>query len=122
MVPPLMGVAMRTRGMAVATIALLAVAACDQTPATPGGIPPAALEAVKRDLLDPFSAEVRDVRNVRGSWCGQVNAKNRFGAYVGWKTFYAFEADGVWQASIASDTRGQLDRIARIMCGESPDF
>jgi len=83
-----------------------AVASCDLPPSTPGGIPPAALEAVKRDLLDPFSAEFRDVRQDFLAWCGQVNAKNSFGAYAGWKTFRATIADAsgeTWRAVIADD-------------------
>lgn len=98
---------LRTWFRAWATVAIgTAVAACDMVPATPGGMPPAALEAVTRDLLDPFSAEFRDVRRSFLAWCGQVNAKNRFGAYAGWKTFRASIADAqgeTWSAVIAED-------------------
>jgi len=39
-------------------------------------------------LLDPFSAQYRLLRSGRGGTvCGQVNAKNRMGAYVGFKDF-----------------------------------
>jgi hypothetical protein len=39
-------------------------------------------------LFDPFSAEYRDLREGRnGAVCGLVNAKNRAGAYVGFKNF-----------------------------------
>lgn len=87
----------------------ITAAACDT--ATPGGMPPAALAAVKRDLLDPFSAEFRDVRQNFLSWCGQVNAKNSFGAYAGWKTFRASIADAqgeTWRAVIAEDASDTL--------------
>lgn len=103
---------LRTWFRAGATVAIgTAVTACDMAPATPGGMPPAALEAVKRDLLDPFSAEFRDVRQNFLSWCGQVNAKNSFGAYAGWKTFRASIADAqgeTWRAVIADDAGDNL--------------
>jgi hypothetical protein len=39
-------------------------------------------------LFDPFSARYRELRVGRGgALCGQVNAKNRMGAYVGFKDF-----------------------------------
>ena len=62
--------------------------------------------SVKRDLLDPFSAEFRDARPQFLAWCGQVNAKNSFGAYAGRKTFRATIADAsgdTWRAVIAED-------------------
>lgn len=46
------------------------------------------IESVKDGLLDPFSAQFRDLHKLpSGAICGQVNAKNRYGAYVGWHTF-----------------------------------
>jgi len=45
-------------------------------------------DAVKEGLKDPFSAQFRDFFTVSsGKVCGQVNAKNSYGAYVGWKLF-----------------------------------
>jgi hypothetical protein len=39
-------------------------------------------------LIDPFSAQFRALRSGRnGAVCGQVNGKNRMGAYVGFKDF-----------------------------------
>lgn len=40
-------------------------------------------------LFDPESAEFKDLVHSRtyDAWCGQVNAKNRLGGYVGWKYF-----------------------------------
>lgn len=50
----------------------------------------AALEGV---LNDPFSARYRRVSTGRdGSLCGQVNAKNRMGAYTGFQTFITFSS------------------------------
>lgn len=45
-----------------------------------------ALESV---LLDAESARLRDLRRIGSSRiCGEVNAKNAFGAYVGFTPFY----------------------------------
>jgi hypothetical protein len=66
--------------------------------------------AVAKELLDPASAMFRDVRfdpisaKAHGkvsssllSYCGEVNAKNRMGGYVGYKKFYAAEEEpGQW--------------------------
>ena len=42
----------------------------------------------ERDLFDPFSARFVNVRAGRtGAICGQYNARNRYGAYVGFKDF-----------------------------------
>lgn len=42
-------------------------------------------------LIDPFSAQFRKVFQQKDNpnvICGQVNSKNRMGAYVGWSLFY----------------------------------
>lgn len=42
------------------------------------------------DLLDASSAKFRRLRLAgHGAVCGEVNAKNRFGAYIGYRRFYA---------------------------------
>lgn len=38
-------------------------------------------------LLDPYSAQYRDIREKDGAICGEVNAKNRMGAYTGYTLF-----------------------------------
>ncbi len=51
--------------------------------------------AVQHSLKDPGSMQLQDLRvgpgKTEGSLtvCGQVNAKNSFGGYVGFRTFYA---------------------------------
>ena len=48
----------------------------------------AALELVTGSMKDPGSAQFRNTR-VHGSLvCGEVNAKNLYGAYVGFRAFY----------------------------------
>lgn len=46
------------------------------------------------DLIDPFTPKFRHLykRTVTETkavvWCGQINAKNRMGAYTGWTNFH----------------------------------
>ncbi|WP_062560983.1 peptidoglycan-binding domain-containing protein [Paracoccus aminovorans] len=48
-------------------------------------------DAVGDSLKDPFSAEYKDIRRLpSGRICGEVNAKNLYGAYVGWQTFMTY--------------------------------
>lgn len=65
---------------------------------TPAAEPPAeptvedrVVEMVKGRLKDPFSAHFRDVRQTSdGKYvCGQVNARNAMGGYVGYRQFVA---------------------------------
>ena len=51
-----------------------------------------AREALQDVLKDAESAKLRNVkREFGGSICGEVNAKNGFGAYGGFKPFYISE-------------------------------
>lgn len=60
-----------------------------------------AQDAVAYNLIDPDSAKFREVRTTDvGAVCGQVNGKNRMGAYVGFKDFVAFENGGEWDTRI----------------------
>ena len=53
-------------------------------------------QRVRNALKDPNSAEFKDVQWVAGkAICGQVNAKNSYGGYVGFKYFVA-DSDGVY--------------------------
>lgn len=63
---------------------------------------------VVNQLKDPDSAQFRNLRVVSGgaALCGEVNAKNSYGGYTGFKSFVA-DNDGVaWQGdgSAPSDT------------------
>jgi hypothetical protein len=47
-----------------------------------------AKNSVRGQLTDPASAQFRNMRNARGTTvCGEVNAKNSFGGYIGFKRF-----------------------------------
>lgn len=66
---------------AVILLGLLAIAGCDQTIRK-------AHDAVKENLFDPNSAEFRNDRVMDdGTVCGEVNAKNRMGGYVGFTDY-----------------------------------
>lgn len=46
----------------------------------------------KSNLKDPFSVQFRNVKvntTPMTIWCGEVNAKNSYGAYSGWNLFFA---------------------------------
>lgn len=56
-----------------------------------------AKEVVARDLKDPSSAQFRNLRTstvLPGYVCGEMNAKNSFGGYVGFISFYYKDSDG----------------------------
>lgn len=79
-----------------------------------------AKEAVRQRLVDPESTKFRNVRHVEGELvCGEFNAKNRAGGYVGyrrfvytggdWATFEptAEEVANEAQANALASTRGE---------------
>lgn len=79
------------RLLVLMTILLVSVARADQLPTQ------WANDMLENYLRDPFSARYRDVL-VPGAdegdytvVCGRVNAKNSFGAYVGWRRFIALQ-------------------------------
>ncbi len=58
-------------------------------------------KAVTANLFDPYSAHIEDVTSGRDlakpgvvTFCGQLNAKNRMGGYVGARPFYGNLRDG----------------------------
>lgn len=46
-----------------------------------------AKKLVAHDLKDPSSAQFREIQKTGRGICGEVNAKNSYGAYVGFKHF-----------------------------------
>ncbi|WP_206432195.1 hypothetical protein [Sphingomonas sp. ABOLF] len=67
-------------------------------------------EAVRHNLKDPESAQFRDVGRCGASdfVFGEVNGKNSYGAYTGFKSFYS---DGVVAAADVEDL--EWDRLFR---------
>lgn len=47
---------------------------------------------VANGLKDPDSAKFRGVKVKWGTVCGEVNAKNSFGGYVGYRRFYSIDS------------------------------
>jgi hypothetical protein len=57
---------------------------------------------VMNSLNDPNSAEFKNLQHIEGkALCGQVNAKNSYGGYVGFKAFVA-DSQGVYWAGDSS--------------------
>ena len=82
------------------------------------------LEAVRSGMKDPGSTQFRNVVHYHGvaltpkgdkvsmgmhSACGQVNAKNSFGAYVGFVDFVASEVEGKAAASVLVLMKSEYD-------------
>ncbi|MEQ7873097.1 hypothetical protein ABDK56_03705 [Sphingomonas sp. ASV193] len=54
-------------------------------------------KAMQSSLFDPASATYLNLRtSASGDICGKVNAKNRFGAYVGYKDFVLLKRGGLY--------------------------
>jgi hypothetical protein len=70
--------------------------------------------AVALQLKDPESARFRDAFVNGSSYCGQVNAKNSYGGYVGFKRFAA--AGGYAYIESEGDDGGIFDGIWREAC------
>lgn len=97
--------------IALAALTVLAPASSAQTglPAAATHTDDAALiqagqNAAAHDLKDPDSAKFRDTEINGAHVCGEINATNSFGAYVGYRPFYAVRReDGVWAAGVSND-------------------
>jgi hypothetical protein len=71
-----------------------------------------AQETVSRDLKDPSSAQFRNLRYVEPYVCGEVNAKNSFGGYVGFKKFSWTMTGG----SVMSDKNDEFPHYISTRC------
>lgn len=73
-----------------------------------------AKEALKQELFDPSSAEFRNVRvtSLLDAVCGEVNAKNRMGGYVGFRHFQVITIGDKKSILLDSDT----SHIAEQLC------
>lgn len=61
--------------------------------------------AVEQDLRDPMSAQYRNVRVLAGPMmtvCGEVNAKNAYGGYVGFRRFVVSDGSLILEDTAAS--------------------
>lgn len=71
-----------------------------------------AKEAVAAQLKDPASAQFKDVRKVKDYVCGEVNGKNAYGGYVGFKRFFVTDLGGVF---IEPDEAGEDQSYFRLV-------
>jgi hypothetical protein len=71
-----------------------------------------AKEHVRRMLIDPESAQFRDVRQNGPYTCGEVNSKNRMGGYTGFRKFFggsnSARIDPDWESATLPDDRIRL--------------
>lgn len=65
----------------------LALAACEFLPGTEAHRVVQSKRAVAKMLIDPGSAQFQNVSARDGYVCGEINGKNRMGAFVGFKRF-----------------------------------
>ena len=70
------------------------------------------LEAVSDQLLDPGAAQFRHIRISKrpDMICGEINAKNGYGAYVGFQPFYSL---GIDRASLPPPQIGGISADCR---------
>ena len=52
-------------------------------------------------MVDPDSTKFRNTRKSTLGYCGEINSKNKFGGYVGFKRFHAYMGkSGKWSISL----------------------
>ena len=113
---------------ALALAALVLIAA---TRPAPKPSPDAALFAEARrvtanQMRDPDSARFRNLRKVRSDmdqgWkvCGEINAKNAYGGYVGYRVFVYFPS--VHQSLLRSEVSERLERSSEQITEENKLF
>lgn len=97
-------------------VCAVALAGCDNLPF---GKIHDAKEKVRYQLNDGDSAKFREVRasaHFPGVICGEVNAKNGYGAYVGYKLFYLYQ--DIASIESVEDTETYYD-IYHEVCGNA---
>lgn len=80
-----------------------------------------AKETISREMKDPSSTQLRDVyATSRGlgddTVCGEVNAKNSFGAYVGFRSFVV-NSDGSYYVS---EPGTAMASFPELVCNKPP--
>lgn len=96
----------RSSFAAIALAALLG--GCDLVPGSGAYRENQARAAAAQLLIDPASAQFRNVADRDGAVCGEINGKNRMGAYVGFTRFYVDTAR--WEAAL--DPQHDYSRLA----------
>lgn len=70
---------------------------------------------VADQLKDPDSAKFRKVAIVRKSVCGEINAKNSMGGYVGYRRFMVVDT-----TSAIDDDSAQFEELWTTVCAKNP--
>jgi hypothetical protein len=90
--------------------------ACDKIPGTQAYKQRTSVEgaeaAAAYNLIDPSSAQFRNVRVIRDLACGEVNGKNRMAAYAGFTRFIATRDKDKWTAEL--DPQFDEDRFKQV--------
>ena len=96
------------------TVALFSCAGCN---ALLGTSEEKAKRAVTEQLIDPTSAQFRNVHSLGESVCGEVNGKNKMGAYVGFRRFVV--STSTYDAQIDSEFDDADLMSARDLCTQA---
>lgn len=117
-----------SKGMCAAIMALIMLAGCGPSEKEIAAAKDAAETAqamatmrdkVARRLRDPESAQFRDERLTafNAALCGEVNGKNAFGAYIGFKRFYTDNITSPYLDDTGSDFEQRMfDSMWRTHC------
>lgn len=92
------------RQLLVTILVVGTVSACDKIPGTDAYERRTSIEGAEAAaayiLIDPSSAQFRNLTLKNNTACGEVNGKNRMGAYVGFVRFIADREDEKWKAKL----------------------
>lgn len=71
---------------------------------------------VVQQMRDPSSVQFRDERLAGNGWlCGELNGKNAYGAYVGFKRFMSLKYDDAWVEGSGYAGKPEARSTARII-------
>lgn len=93
-----------------ASIAAIVLGSCSLVPGSQAALEKEARQGLANTLFDAESARFADLRVVSAPKdeeviCGQVNAKNKVGAYVGFKRFIYVRKDGFAVVELGQDAK-----------------
>jgi hypothetical protein len=111
---------MRHQDKTAALLVILLLAGCEFIPGTAAYREARARDAVTQALIDPSSAQFRNVDDRDGAVCGEVNGKNRMGAYVGFVRFYVDTAS--WRAVLDPQFDPESLYSARRLCSSLTSY
>jgi len=82
------------------------------------------MDQLTADFNDPAAAQFRNLKQNYEALCGEVNGKNKFGAYVGFKRFYSGRSgarmepdveEGLEPGSLEARAAASNERIWRLI-------